>query len=63
MSESELLEFLIGEVRELRAQVTDIHTRLTVLENIRALAWKWGAGAAGAVAFIVSVGHTIWSMF
>lgn len=62
MPDEVLLELLVTEVRNLRVDVQGLEIRLAVLENVRALAWKWGAGAAAAIATIVTVWHTIWSM-
>jgi len=40
----------------------DLEIRLRILENVRALAWKWGAGAGAAIGLVVTVGHAIWEM-
>lgn len=58
----ELDDYLYQELRDLRDKVDAMDTRLIIMENTRALALKWGAGAGGAIATIVAVGHAIWSM-
>ncbi len=69
MPDGEMVELIFSQLREAREakeelekEIHALEVRVAVLENTRALAWKWGAGAAAAISLIITVAHSIWSM-
>ena len=65
----EMVELIFSQLREAREakellekEIHALDIRVTLLESVRALAWKWGAGAAAAISLVITVWHAIWSM-